>query len=241
MRRNRRYLSLLIFIIFALSFKTRLLFARTVDGVIKSIGPTVRPKVKKPFTDKGLEYPPKKLAFVVVKNKKILEVWGKSGGKDWAPVKNYPIIAASGYSGPKLRQGDNQVPEGIYNIIVMNPNSKYHLSMKLNYPNSFDKEMAKRDKRTNLGGDIFIHGSFTSVGCLAMGNSAIEELFLLVNDVKRKNVRVIIVPYDFRNPKLNNDNSFVRHSHMIPKIPGWLPILYEKIRKEIKVFNKTVN
>ncbi len=65
---------------------------------------------------------------------------------------------------PKFKEGDGQIPEGIYGIEYLNPNSKFHLSMKINYPNSFDKEMAKIDNRKNLGGDIMIHGSNKTIG-----------------------------------------------------------------------------
>ena len=69
----------------------------------------------------------------------------------------YPILAASGVLGPKLREGDKQVPEGIYGAEALNPNSKFHLSIRLNYPNTFDRRMAQSDGRTQLGGDIMIH------------------------------------------------------------------------------------
>jgi len=71
-------------------------------------------------------------------------------------VADYRITAASGTAGPKLREGDRQVPEGIYRIVGLNPNSRYHLSMKLDYPNAFDRHQAARDGRARPGSDIFI-------------------------------------------------------------------------------------
>lgn len=70
--------------------------------------------------------------------------------------------------------------------------------MKLNYPNAFDQEKAALEQRTNLGGDIFIHGKAVSIGCIAIGDEAISELFLLVYDIGRENVTVIISPNDLR-------------------------------------------
>lgn len=74
-------------------------------------------------------------------------------------IKSYPILAASGSIGPKLRESDMQVPEGVYQIESLNPNSQFHLSLRVNYPNEFDREQARIDGRAQLGGDIMIHGS----------------------------------------------------------------------------------
>ena len=87
-----------------------------------------------------------------------------------------PILAASGVSGPK-REGDKQVPEGFYRIELLNPNSRYHLSLRVNYPNADDLERARQDGRalSTLGGDIMIHGGSASIGCLALGDPAVGE------------------------------------------------------------------
>src|SRR5436190_607476 len=76
----------------------------------------------------------------------------------WRFVREYPVMAASGGRGPKLREGDGQVPEGMYTIDWLNPNSSYHLSMHVDYPNAFDRAHAADDGRTALGGAIMIHG-----------------------------------------------------------------------------------
>jgi murein L,D-transpeptidase YafK len=140
-------------------------------------------------------------------------------------VHSYPIKGASGVLGPKLEEGDCQVPEGIYELEGLNPNSSYHLSMKVNYPNSTDQSRATADGRTRLGGDIFIHGSSGSVGCLAMGDEAIEELFLLVDRVGKESVTVIISPRDLRRappPDLRQ--------------PKWVPDLYAELQVKLKEF-----
>jgi hypothetical protein len=110
----------------------------------------------------------------------VLELWTEDTAARL--VHRYPVLAASGALGPKLRQGDLQVPEGVYRVLWLNPNSSYHLSMKLDYPNAFDREHARRDRRTDLGGDIFVHGRAVSIGCVALGDPAIEELFVLAAD-----------------------------------------------------------
>jgi murein L,D-transpeptidase YafK len=95
-----------------------------------------------PFAQAGVVYPPDELTLLGLKAERSLEVWALSGDS-WSFIKSYPIKGASGNAGPKLREGDRQVPEGIYRIIGLNPNSSYHLSMKLNYPNEFDLQKAK--------------------------------------------------------------------------------------------------
>ena len=111
----------------------------------------------------------------------------------------YPMTGFSGTLGPKLKEGDGQIPEGVYGIEYLNPNSSFYLSMKVSYPNDADRQRAKEDGRTDLGGDIMIHGSNATVGCVPIGDDAIEDVFYLVNAVGIKNVSVIIAPYDMRN------------------------------------------
>jgi L,D-transpeptidase catalytic domain len=95
-------------------------------------------------------------------------VWVETSGQV-VFIHSYSVLVASGHNGPKLREGDRQVPEGFYRITSLNPNSSYHLSIKLNYPNAFDQQHADEEGRDRLGGDIFIHGKAASIGCLAMG------------------------------------------------------------------------
>lgn len=168
------------------------------------------------------------LALLVFKSEKRMEVWGQRVGK-WEMLRDYPILAASGVAGPKLREGDRQVPEGVYAISAMNPQSRFHRSIKLDYPNAFDKKMALSDGRTRLGGDICIHGKNCSVGCVAIGDAAIEDLYALVESVKPGNVKTIIAPNDIRaripvrNPNL--------------RLP-WINELYANLARELKPFTR---
>jgi len=117
-------------------------------------------------------------------------------------IKSYPIHAASGDLGPKRREGDRQVPEGLYRIDSLNPNSRFHLSMRVDYPNADDRRIAQLQNRTDLGGDIFIHGGAASIGCVAVGDPAIEELFTLAADIGIENSEVILAPLDLRTRPL---------------------------------------
>jgi murein L,D-transpeptidase YafK len=199
---------------------------RSLNGVVERYRPLVDAKLGAEFAKKGLSYPPPRVALLGLKHEKKLELWG-GYGKDWHHVKTYRVQAASGGAGPKLQEGDRQVPEGFYRIIDFNPNSNYHLSLKLNYPNAFDRELARREGRSRLGGNIFIHGKAKSIGCIAVGDQAIEELFVLTERVGLANTEVIISPQDFRNRPFRPNPS-----HR----PYWVPELYEAIQAALADF-----
>ncbi|MCH9741063.1 MAG: L,D-transpeptidase family protein [Epsilonproteobacteria bacterium] len=182
-------------------------------------------RLKRLLADSDFVIYPKKLTLIGLKHEQLLEVWGELNGK-WQHIHTYPFTGFSGRLGPKLREGDRQIPEGIYRITYLNPNSKFHLSMRVNYPNNFDKKVAKRDKRTNLGSDIMIHGSYVTTGCIPIGDDSIEELYFLAGKVGMSNIKLILAPVDFRlrDVAIGND-----------KYP-WLSELYTKISQEMKPF-----
>lgn len=198
---------------------------RTVSEVVHLYGPDAKSRLMPHFNRAGVTYPPEEVTFLATKDENLLEMWAKAEGS-WKKIKDYKIKAASGGLGPKLREGDRQVPEGIYQIIGLNPNSSYHLSMKLNYPNSFDLKWAEKENRTEPGTNIFIHGKAVSIGCLAMGDVAIEELFILAHDVGISNVEVIISPTDPR------ENELVTPSGYGP----WVEELYKNIEHKFDPF-----
>lgn len=101
-----------------------------------------------------------------------LFVENKETGK-FELFRTYPIVAASGSLGPKLAEGDGQVPEGFYFVppSAMNPHSRYHLAFNIGFPNEFDKAHGR------TGSSIMIHGSSVSIGCLAMTDAKIEEIY----------------------------------------------------------------
>jgi murein L,D-transpeptidase YafK len=158
------------------------------------------------------------------KAEKRLEVWVEKEAT-WTYVRHYPVLAASGVAGPKLREGDRQVPEGIYRLNFLNPNSTYHLSMQINYPNDYDQRKAAEEQRTNLGGEIFIHGKAVSIGCLAIGDEAIEELFVLVATIGLNKVTVILAPQEDME-SVESDSA----------VHPWVSELYANIRQSLTVF-----
>ncbi len=110
-----------------------------------------------------------------------LELWARRGDHDFRLVATYPILKKSGGPGPKRRAGDKQVPEGFYVIDRFNPESLYHLSLGLDYPNTADRVLSDPEKP---GGDIFIHGKDVTIGCAPLGDAAIEELYLTALDAR---------------------------------------------------------
>ena len=198
---------------------------RTVADAVARYGPAARARLAPHVRRAGATWPPDEIALLVLKQERRLALWARTGDR-WRFVRNYPILAASGHAGPKLLQGDYQVPEGVYRIEHLNPNSSYHLSMKVSYPNAFDRRMAARDGRTRLGGDIFIHGKDVSIGCVALGDRAIEELFTLVADTGHSRVRVVIAPNDLRvaGPLLHE------------KSPPWVAELYRAVAAALAAF-----
>lgn len=170
---------------------------RTVQQVLKKWGSTAEQRFKARCEAVKIGYPPARLQLLAFKTEKQLEVWGAGKEGRYHYLTTYPILAASGTVGPKLREGDRQVPEGFYRLPLLNPNSRYHLSIKVDYPNADDIRRSTLP-RNQMGGDIFIHGNSVSIGCLAIGDEAIEELFCLVAQVPAKHRQIWIAPVDFR-------------------------------------------
>ena len=126
----------------------------------------------------------------VFKEDKVVEVWLKSKEeKEFRLFKTYAICASSGELGPKRKKGDGQVPEGFYSIAVFNPYSSYHLSIGINYPNASDKIIGTG----NLGGDIMIHGSCVTIGCMPLTDTYIKEVYVLCVEAKNNGQQTIPV------------------------------------------------
>jgi len=168
------------------------------------------------------------LFLLAFKREQKLEAWTENAGGEKVFIRSWPFTATSGTRGPKLREGDLQIPEGVYGVEYLNPNSRFHLSFKLTYPNAFDRAMAERDGRTDPGSDIFIHGGAQSTGCIAIGDEAIEALYAWVEQAGKENVTVMIFPCDARNggvfPSPHN-------------APGWTEELYAMLYGELMPFD----
>jgi L,D-transpeptidase catalytic domain len=149
--------------------------------------------VKALFSDAGVSFPPAELALRAYKHEREVEVWASSQrGAPLELVTRYGICAASGQLGPKRQEGDGQVPEGFYRIQYLWPNSAFFLSMKVSYPNVSDRRLGHPSMP---GSDIMIHGGCASIGCLAMSDERIQEIYLMAQAVQgRAPVDVLIFP-----------------------------------------------
>ena len=195
----------------------------TVADRVSEFGAVADGRWKSFFARAEVPYPPQKLVFLGLKAEKRLEIYARNGEK-WRFVRALPILAASGTSGPKLREGDFQVPEGFYEIESLNPNSAYHLSLRVSYPSRQDRDIAAREGRSQLGGNIMIHGSSVSIGCPAMGDEAAEDLFVLAARTGRENIEVWLCPLDFRVAAPPNEAD----------APSWLQDRYAALRQSVQ-------
>jgi murein L,D-transpeptidase YafK len=200
----------------------RLKGLETVNSVSKKIRNKVLANIKPNLEKIGLTDFPKKIILVALKDEQLLEIYAKTAS-GFALLKQYPFTATSGELGPKLQRGDGQIPEGIYAVESLNPNSTFHLSLKLNYPNEFDRSKSTLSNNADLGNDIFIHGNAITIGCIPIGDQAIEEVFILANHALSYGIKVIISPRDFRT------------NAEFPTIESvtWENELYELIKKEL--------
>jgi hypothetical protein len=195
---------------------------KTVQDRLAEFGGVARQRLAPDFMKAAVAYPPKEVAFAILKSEKRFEIYGGNGNQ-MRFIRAYPILAASGRLGPKLRDGDRQVPEGIYEIESLNPNSAYHVSLRLNYPTELDRARAQNEGRTALGGDIMIHGKSVSIGCVALGDRAAEDVFTLAADCGIGTIKVICAPADLRT----------QAAPTATKLPAWASDLYAQIKSNL--------
>lgn len=139
------------------------------------------------FATAGTPWPTDQLYVRAFKHERELEVWAGPKDGPLVKVRTYPFCAASGELGPKRREGDLQVPEGFYTLDLFNPRSNYHLSVRVSYPNAADKH--HQEPGVRLGGNIFVHGDCVSIGCIAIQDGPIEELYLMALDTRARTKR----------------------------------------------------
>jgi murein L,D-transpeptidase YafK len=135
----------------------------------------------------------------VFKKEEEMELWLHSP-YGYVPFKTYKICSWSGGLGPKLKTGDKQAPEGFYMVSAsqMNPNSKYHLSFNLGYPNASDRA----HRRT--GAHLMVHGGCSSAGCYAITDEQVQEIFSLARDsFKHGENQFPVHAFPFRMTKAN--------------------------------------
>lgn len=170
------------------------------------------------------------LLLIAFKDQDQLQVYAKRN-KDsrYQILKTFDILNRSGVLGPKKEEGDKQVPEGKYYINRFNPNSKYHLSLGLNFPNAYDMAQGY------TGSDIFIHGGIETVGCLPMGDTAIEELYTLASFAKSAG-QIQIPVYIFPFPLSDENMSIYAAQYSLETVSRWkeLQRIFQKLMESIR-------
>ena len=158
--------------------------------------------LQKMLQEKGITDGELQLYLRAFKHERILQVWVKNTTDvRFNLFSEIPFCAGSGGLGPKNKQGDKQIPEGFYHINRFNPESKYLLSLGLDYPNELDR---RRSKAPDLGGDIFIHGKCMSIGCIAITDLRIQELYVLAVEAHQNGQ--LEIPVHIFPAKLDADN-----------------------------------
>lgn len=140
----------------------------------------VKPGLQRDLAAQGLSYGAP--VFVrIFKREAELELWLRHKDGRFKLFRTYPVCRYSGELGPKRKQGDNQAPEGFYRVGLgqLNPASSYHLSFNLGYPNAYERAQGY------TGNFLMVHGNCVSIGCYAMGDAAIEQIYTLAEAALR--------------------------------------------------------
>jgi murein L,D-transpeptidase YafK len=165
------------------------------SGKMMDVYDRMEDSVKKQFTRQGLVWPPVEMYVRSFKYDRQLEIWVKGDAKEpFKLFKTYKVCMQSGTMGPKRMEGDYQVPEGFYYINEFNPNSNYHLSLGLNYPNASDRILSDVNRP---GSNIYIHGNCVSTGCIPISDLPMEEVFIIATAVKEQAVQEFIPVHVF--------------------------------------------
>jgi murein L,D-transpeptidase YafK len=171
--------------------------ADRAGNAAKRVAPILVPKFKAIGSTLGAP-----IFIRILKTEQVLQLYVQSA-KTYKLLESYPICAFSGGLGPKQREGDMQAPEGVYYISKrqLNPASQYHLSFNLGYPNALDQALAR------TGSALMVHGNCVSIGCYAMTDAKIEEIYTVLAAALERGqtqVPVHIFPFALHDQALAN-------------------------------------
>ena len=161
-----------------------------------------------------------KLYIRIFKAEKELEVWKEKENSTYELYKVYNICAYSGGLGPKKKEGDKKSPEGFYftKKEFLNPDSQYYLSFNIGYPNEYDKAHGY------TGSYIMIHGKCVSIGCYAMTDEYIEEIYGLVEKALKEgqnDIPIHIFPFKMTKNNLKKYKNTEFYSFWIELKPAY--------------------
>jgi murein L,D-transpeptidase YafK len=138
-----------------------------------------------------------------------LELWVEKGTR-FERFATYPICRWSGRLGPKFREGDRQAPEGFYTVAAeqLNPNSRMHRSFNLGFPNAYDQAHGR------TGSFLMVHGGCASIGCYAVTDPAVDEIWRMVTaalDQGQQRFPVHVFPFRMTARNLNFRKGYPWH------------------------------
>jgi murein L,D-transpeptidase YafK len=172
------------------------------------------------FQEKGIPYAPHAILLRAFKKEAALELWATAAEKQpYVLVHEYRICTSSGVLGPKRRFGDEQVPEGFYELDWFNPQSNFFLSLHISYPNASDRILGSHQ---NLGGDIFLHGNCASIGCIPITDDGIKEVYwlaVLVHSQGQRHLPIQIFPARLTSDGFNSLSA--THSNQPDLLAFW--------------------
>lgn len=176
--------------------------------------------LKQLLGSRGLNYPPQGILIRAFKKEGELELWIENHAGTYTLAKKYSICATSGILGPKRRFGDEQVPEGFYELDWFNPQSNFYLSLHVSYPNAADRILGSKQ---NLGGDIFLHGNCVTIGCIPITDDGIKEIYwlaVLARDSGQMRIPIEIFPARLTTAGL--DQLASAHRNQADLVAFWL-------------------
>lgn len=156
----------------------------------------------------------------IIKEDRDLELWVQEADKSWQILKSYHIFGMSGELGPKTAEGDEQAPEGFYRVYPhsMNPRSKFHLSFNIGYPNAYDRKLGR------TGSFIMVHGDILSIGCFAMTDARIEEIYTMVNEAFKTGTQYVpvqVYPFRMTDERMLKEQESEHLDFWQHLLPGW--------------------
>ena len=156
----------------------------------------------------------------IIKEDRDLELWVQEADKSWHILKSYHIFGMSGELGPKTAEGDEQAPEGFYRVYPhsMNPRSKFHLSFNIGYPNAYDRKLGR------TGSFIMVHGDILSIGCFAMTDARIEEIYTMVNEAFKAGTQYVpvqVYPFRMTDERMLKEQESEHLEFWQHLLPGW--------------------
>lgn len=232
----------MIFILEALTFRSDFLAEQKKYEKVRAAFREKEMIVGQKLSENNLEKNNLNILIAVYKETDEFEIFAKKKAEsEYRLLNSYLICSRSGQPGPKRKQGDGQVPEGFYKIVQFNPLSNFYLSLGINYPNLADR---KKTTASDPGGNIFIHGSCVTIGCLPMTDDKIKEIYVyavLAKNNGQSDIPVYIFPFRMTDQNFNSyKEKYINNKELIDFWTN-LKTGYDKFTAEKKELKITID